>query len=119
MATVNYTVEQPSKGVTIVTWAALANGDNGTPFETVCHEAVSAQVVGTFGSGGTVVVEGSLYTSSPTYAVLNDVANAALSFTAAKIEGVQEKAYRYRPNVTAGDGSTALTVKLLLASGAN
>jgi len=119
MATIAYTVEQPVRGVTIVTWASLANGDDGAPFEAAQFPRVRAQVSGIFGSGGTVKIEGSLYTGSATYAVLNDLGNAALSITAATLKAVQETAYRYRPNVTEGDGATSLTVKMLVASGAH
>ena len=69
----------------------------------------TVQVLGTFGSGGHVKVEGSL-DGGTTWAVLNDPSNTPLDFTAAGIKAIMEHTLLVRPHVTAGDGSTSLTV---------
>lgn len=112
MATVGYTVENLIGGFKIVTWANLANGDDGTPFKYPVFADRTIQVTGTFGSGGTALVEGSNFSSAPTYATLNDPQGLPLSFTSAKIEQVLENTYSIRPRVSAGDGTTSLTVRL-------
>lgn len=91
-----------------VAWGGLANGDDGTGalFAGVADKTV--QVLGTFGSGGTVVIEGSM--DGSTWAGLTDPQGDPLSFAAAGINTVLENPKFIRPNVTAGDGTTDLTV---------
>jgi hypothetical protein len=74
------------------------------------------QVFGTFGAGGSVTVEGSL-DGGTTWATLADVQGNALTFTAARLEKIQETTARLRARVTAGDGTTSLTVVFVLVSG--
>ena len=99
-------------GAYLVTWAALPNGDTGTPFEDVTAADRTVQVTGTFGIGGSVNLEGSL--DGTNYKVLTDPQGNALTFTAAGIEAVTEITKYIRPNVTAGDGSTSLTITVML-----
>lgn len=100
--------------VGIWTWTALANGDSGSAVVAPMFPDRTIQVFGTFGTGGTVVIEGSL--DGTNYATLTDQSDNALSFTAAKIEAIAPVTLYIRPRVTAGDGTTALTV-ILLAKG--
>lgn len=86
------------------TWAGLLNGDNGDAGGS--YITASFQVSGTFGAGGSVSLQGS-----------NDGANwYALSPTALTAAGgfgtlgVAEHPRYIRPIVTAGDGTTNLTV---------
>ena len=90
----------------------MANGDTGTPIPWVQWADRSVQVTGTFGAGGTVRWEGS-NDGGTTYAPLTDSQGNVLDFTAAKIEQVMELVELARPRVTAGDGTTALTVTLV------
>lgn len=69
------------------------------------------QVIGTFGAGGNLRVEGSIDESN--YAALNDPFGTALNITAASVKGITEIPLRTRPNVTAGDGSTDLDVFII------
>ena len=69
----------------------------------------SVQVLGTFGVGGTCIIEGSL-DGGTTWAPINDLGGTALSFTAAGIKGIREDVLLVRPRVTGGDGTTSLTV---------
>lgn len=115
MSVVGYTTSNPMVGVVLVTWASLANGDSGTPFTAPHFSDKSVQVEGTFGAGGTLLLEGS-NNGGVNYRSLNDPQGNALSVTAAKIEQVLENVLEYRPRVSAGDGTTALTTVLLLTT---
>ena len=90
----------------------MANGDTGTPIPWVQWADRSVQVTGTFGAGGNLRWEGS-NDGGTTYAPLTDPQGNFLDFTAAKIEQVMELVELARPRVTAGDGTTALTVTLV------
>lgn len=68
----------------------------------------SIVVTGTFGAGGTVVWEGS--NDGTNYVTLTDPQGNALSITSAGIKAVTEAVIFARPRVTAGDGTTSLTV---------
>jgi hypothetical protein len=71
------------------------------------------QVLGTFGAGGNLRVEGS-NDGGTTYATLTDPQGNALDFTSAKIEQITEVCELVRARVTAGDVTTSLTVAFLL-----
>jgi len=92
-------------------WTALANGDTGAPFEIPGAADRSVQIGGTFGAGGTCVIEGS--NDGVTYFTLNNIQGTALSATSAALKGVAEITRYIRPRVSAGDGTTSITVTLL------
>jgi hypothetical protein len=100
-----------------VTWAGMANTDVGvgpdgvtaTGFKSAEYMDRSFQVKGTFGVGGTMLIEGS-NDGGTTWATLNDAFGNALSFTTAGIKQVTEMVEMIRPRVSAGDGTTALAV---------
>lgn len=69
----------------------------------------SVQVYGTFGAAGNLRVEGS-NDGGTTWATLADPQGNALDITAAKIEQLLELTAQIRFRVTAGDGTTSLTV---------
>lgn len=100
----------------IWTYTPMVNGDTGLPLELGNYSDRSVQVFGTFGAGGNVRIQGTLQdpNNSPTWATLNDPASNALDFTAAKIEQVLELTRGIRPNITAGDGTTSLTVIVMV-----
>ena len=89
----------------------IANGNDGTPCEYAQWADRSVHVAGTFGVGGTIVIEGS--NNGSTYKTLTDPQGNALSFTAESIEAITELVRYIRPRVTAGDGTTAITVDFL------
>lgn len=97
-----------------VTWGALVNGDAGDVIgpDTALWSDRSIQVNGTFGAGGTLVWEGS--NDGVTFATLNAPQGVALSFNTPAMRQVLEGALYMRPRVTAGDGTTALSVVLML-----
>lgn len=109
MATRQHTTENLVGGIQRITWTGLLNGDDGTPVRAPEHTFKEAQVKGTFGAGGSCRIEGSL-DAEVTYAALNDPQGNALNLTAAAIERIQESCATVRPRVTAGDGTTTLTV---------
>lgn len=96
----------------IVRWAGMANGDDGEAINFSQYTDKSVQVFGTFGAGGSVCIEGS--NDGSNWAVLTDPQGNDLNITAAKIEMVTEATQFVRPRVTAGDGTTSLTVVLLM-----
>ena len=71
----------------------------------------SVQITGTFGTGGTVLIEGS--NDGTNYATLNDPQGVAISKTAAGIFEISQIVKFIRPRVSAGDGTTSITVTLL------
>jgi hypothetical protein len=96
----------------IVTWQ-LGQGDDGEPVSLTNSADRTVQVLGTFG-GASVVLEGSLEPTPVNYATLTDPQGNNLSIAAAKIESVTELVNFIRPRVVGGDGTTAITVHLLL-----
>lgn len=93
-------------------WASMANGDDGESIGFSQYADKSVQVSGTFGAGGTVTIEGSL--DGVNWNVLTDPQGNDLNITQPKIEMVIENTLYVRPRVTAGDGTTSLTVVMLM-----
>lgn len=95
-------------------WPTMTNSgsDVGEAIEMFGSADRSVQVTGTFGTGGTIRIEGS--NDGSNYYPLTDPQGNNLDFTSAKIEAVSEITRYIRPRVTAGDGTTSLTVTMLL-----
>ncbi len=106
-------ISSPS-AIRLFKWAGMQNGDDGTPLYLPKHSDKSIQVKGTFGAGGNCRIEGSNMDSSFTWATLNDPQGNPLDITTAKIEAILENTYVLRPRITAGDGTTALDVYILV-----
>lgn len=85
--------------------------DAGAAIEQFGEADRSVQITGTFGVGGTVVIEGS--NDGVNYHTLKDHLGVALSITAAGLYSVDQIVRYLRPRITAGDGTTALTVTAL------
>lgn len=96
----------------VAKWDNIPNGNDGQVVEMPAYADRSVQVGGTFGTGGTVVLEGS--NDGATYATLKDPFGNDISFTAAGLKQVVEICKYMRPRVTAGDGTTAIDVTLLM-----
>lgn len=112
MATKTKRVEQGYDGSSVMySWRDMANGDSGEPIDGAEWGDRAVQVVGTFGAGGTIVWEGS--NDGTNYVTLKDSFNVATSFTAAGIATVIDVPRYCRPRVTAGDGTTSLSVYAL------
>lgn len=114
MANVTPTVtyDDDRQGATVV-WPNLANGDNGTPV--ILPDMLSRTIYcnGTFGTGGTMNLTGGANASDlSNFTILTDPQGNNISFTAARLEAVQEQTRFIRPTIPAGNGSTNLTVTL-------
>ena len=96
----------------VSSWVNMLNGDVGLPISFAQYVDKSVQVFGTFGVGGNLRFEGS-NDNGVNWGVLTDPQGNALDFTLAKIELVSEATWLVRPRVTAGDGTTSLSVYAL------
>lgn len=118
MATTTGTGAWISKGVHKQTWSAIPNGNQGSSLSAPNLPDKTVQVKGTFGAGGSVQIEGS-NDGGTTWHVLNDTrgeTTGAMTFTGADTRQLLENPELIRPNVTAGDGTTALTVIIVSSS---
>lgn len=119
MATVNPTITKlgGDDSVVKVAYDPLTNtNQDGAPFAFSQWADRSVQVVGTFGTNGSVRVQGS-NDGGTTWAGLTDPQGNALDITAAKIEAITEVCELVRPLITAGDGNTSLKVYFVLRRG--
>lgn len=113
-----------------VVWANMQNGDVGIAVGTTIGQGAAAQpppgggtmagfadktiqAVGTFGAGGSVACEGS-NDAGANWFKLNDPFGNVIAITAAAMKEITEAVIWIRPHVTAGDGTTALTVTMFL-----
>lgn len=111
MATVNYTSQGNLLDHAIYSWTPLTTTNaDGQPIGYAGSGQRTVEVNGTFGVGGTCVIEGTL--DSVNWYQLTDLGGAALSFTAAGLKGIREDTIAVRPRVTAGDVTTALTCNM-------
>lgn len=117
MATRNGTVTDISEtgNSRLVTWTGLLNGDDGAPAQWVDFADRCFQVAGTFGASGSCTIQGS--NDGANWSALSDPQGSALTFTSQKIEQALELPRYVRPIVTAGDGTTNLTVTLVMRKG--
>lgn len=108
MATVNYTTGDQFVDAWLYTVTPLTttNADSQALYYQGSGDR-SIQITGTFGVGGTVIVEGT--NDGTNWFQLRDPSNAAISFTAAGIKAILENCWAVRARVTAGDGTTAIT----------
>ncbi len=98
--------------VVVYTWTPLAASDTGAPVQGPGWADRCAQVSGTFGAGGLCLIEGS--NDGTNWFTLNDPFSNALSLAGASLKQITEVPYWIRPHISAGDGTTALTVILVL-----
>lgn len=106
MATVSATrIVSPDSRITRVKWEGFAaSGDVGTAVELTGHPDRSVQVLGNFGTGGAITVQGS-NDGGTTWATLTDPQGNALTFTAAGLEAITELVGQIRPTASAGSGA--------------
>jgi hypothetical protein len=99
----------------VVAWGPMANGDVGLPVQFGAFADRSIQVEGAFGSGGNAEIQGS--NDGVNFHPLHDPLGNLLDVIAAgdKIRHVMEITYLLRPAITAGDGTTSLTVTVFVA----
>lgn len=111
MAVVDALVTVPVSHVALVSWLAVPNGDTGDAQVTAHYADKCVTVDGTFGVGGSVTIQGS--NDGTNWHTLVDPQETDLTFGAAGIEQVLENPLYVRPIVTAGDGTTAIDVRLV------
>lgn len=113
MATVAFIlVPQTTLCLSSVKWLALTttNTDGGA-VSMQDYQDRTVQITGTFGTGGSVTIQGS-NDGGTTWATLTDPLGNNLTFTAAGMKQITELPALLRPLVTAGDGTTSLNVYL-------
>lgn len=119
MAERPYTITWQDAGSPLIIWAGLLNGDTGAAYKGAGgYPSKRVQVTGTFGVGGSVRIQGSMFgqeETSPVFEDLQDVAFTPLTFSVAGARATSDLVVQVRPEVTAGDGTTALTVRLLMS----
>jgi hypothetical protein len=120
MATVSY-VDYPEPvtggGVRLVQWSNLRNGDDGQWYVLTGakYPDKSVQVYGTFGTGGTLVIEGSNQVDTfDNYSTLTDSFGNSLTFAAAGLRQINQNTFAIRPRVTGGNDNTSLTVVICM-----
>jgi hypothetical protein len=123
MAIVNATHVRRVRGLLEVTWPNMLNGDTGLPFQDGADFGDKTITVrGTFGAAGSVSLRGTDSadaTAVTGWDILNDSRGGAnpITFTARGTKVVLENPDRIAPHVTAGDGTTSLTVVLACRRG--
>jgi hypothetical protein len=102
------------RGTSTIVWTGLLNGDDGDPVQQSGRGDRSVQVTGTYGAAGNVRIEGS--NDGVNWVALADPQGTDLDIVAAdkQIEQIMEITKFIRPRVTAGDGTTNLTVTLFV-----
>ena len=116
MATVDHEIETLKwhrEETWIVKWLTLTTtNDEGEAFEMPSASDRSIHIIGTFGSGGTVHLQGS--NDGTNWIALTDPQGNAITKTATFVEMVTELTRYVRPFVSAGDGTTDLDAFLLV-----
>lgn len=112
MAVIAASVKKQGNRDKVATWTPLENGDSGSVLSNIGNRFATVQISGTFGVGGTISLQGSL--DGVIYQTLLDNSGAAVTFTTAGMVTVRDIVSYYKPLVTAGDGTTALTCNLLV-----
>jgi len=97
----------------MVSWIDMANGDEGEPFILSQYADRSVQAVGTF-SGADITIQGS--NDTITYATLSDPIGDPLLMSLAQIKQVLEVSATIKPVVANGDGSTSVSIHMLVKS---
>ena len=97
--------------ITVTAWPLLANGDEGEA-RTVCRPAdLTVQIFGTFGAGGTLVIDGTL--DGIHWSPMTDTFGVPIAAMASKLLTLADVPLAIRPRVVDGDKTTSLTVLLL------
>jgi hypothetical protein len=95
-------------GVRVRRWSSMALNDDGQPIILTRFNDRTIHVSGTFGTGGLVVLEGS--NDGVEYLAMRDVFNNVISANTAKLITLTEVPVYVRPRVSAGDGTTSITL---------
>lgn len=114
MATIQPTLTVRDNGIVVAEWSGLGQGDDGAPIQMPNTEAHKCfQAFGNFSGTPTVNLEGSNADSGEFSNVSDDPGNSDIAATDNSLFFFTGKPLRLRPNVTSGDGSTDLTVRIV------
>ena len=117
MATISAAFTQVSGQAQVITWETLTTTNaDGASVELPYFSDRSVQVVGTFGTGGNLRIQGS--NDGTNWAALQGIDNSDLNITSACIKQIAPVTRYVRALVTAGDGTTDLDVFLYCARSA-
>lgn len=109
-----------ASGIQVWEWTGLLNGEKGAPLAIPQYPDKTFQAYGTFGTGGTVTWEGTndeaAAPADARYGALAKQDGTDLTQTTAKPSVCQQAPYQVRPNVTAGDGTTSLTARVVMTT---
>jgi hypothetical protein len=94
----------------LIVWGPLGTGDDGDPISMIGSGRRTVQIVGAFGGGSRMVIEGS--NDGATYALLRDVHGNQLTFNSPGISTIQDLTRYLRPRASVGN--PAATVHLLV-----
>lgn len=113
-ATIDRTVS-PDGSTYAVTWSGLtfSGSDTGAPVQLAAWSEKTFQAFGTFGASGNVVIEGSNEATNPTNwsPISNRQGTTPFNLASAtSVNTSQDRPIWIRPRVTAGDGTTSVTV---------
>lgn len=92
----------------IYTWSPLTFGDTGDAVGATGTGDRTVQILGTFGVGTSVAIEGTL--NGTDWQTLRDPTGNLLTFSAPGLKAVLENVIQLRPHVIAGDGTEQITV---------
>lgn len=113
MSVVNFELEQITPTTIIVTWAGLHNGDTGQPLPITGYAERGQAATGTPGSGIQINIETSSSGLNPYFTDQHSISTVPSRSDAAS----DDIAFSLvRPNVVSGDGSTNVTVTLVLVA---
>ena len=113
MSTRTASVTSPGANGKVLQWSGLLNGDVGNAIQVSDFGDKTVQFRGTFGVGGTIVLQGSNHPTTPAvWETLTDPQGNIISKTASALECVIENPVWIRPSVTAGDGTTDLICEI-------
>lgn len=103
----------------LIQWGPMQNGDIGKAVDMLAFADRSIQVEGVFGAGGNAEIQGS--NDGATFRPLHDPVQNLLDINSVsdKIKQIMEITRLLRPNITAGDGTTSLTVTIYVAGSAS
>lgn len=99
-------------GLYVIEWAGLLNGDTGEPVRLPFYAGdKTVQVIGTFGVGGNINMEGSNADApgASDWGQVHDAAVVLMALSTTVPFVIAETTMWVRPKVTAGDGTTDLT----------
>jgi len=115
MAVVDPVVTQLDVKSIEVRWAAMVDNDTGGPVALPQHADKTVQVIGVFGVGGDVDLEGSTETApaSDEWGQLHDPQGTIISIGDRLPLVISENTRTIRPVIAGGDGTTLLDVVII------